>query len=114
MTTSAVRAAWWTWRALPRLRAQLTDGRLTELSLAPPPPLPAEAVRGVEAVLRRRPNSCLERAILLQRWHVSQGRPLDVVVGVTSPTEAFRAHAWLEDEPPPSSPSFAELFRLEP
>lgn len=114
MTASAVRAAWWTLRALRRVREQLTEGHLTTLSVASPPSLPPEAVRGVEAVLRRRQNSCLERAILLQRWHVSQGRPLDVVVGVTSPAEMFRAHAWLEDEPPPASPRFAELFRLEP
>ncbi|MGH2800689.1 MAG: lasso peptide biosynthesis B2 protein [Thermoleophilaceae bacterium] len=114
MTVAALRAAWWTWRALPRIRRQLDAGRLRDISVGTPPPLPAHARRGVEGVLRRLPNSCLERALLLQRWHGAQGRPLDVVVGVTSSKDGFRAHAWLEDEPAPGSPRFDELLRLSP
>jgi hypothetical protein len=114
VTLGAVRAAWWTWRTLPRLRGQLSAGKLERVSVTPPPRVPAHAVRGVEAVLRRRENSCLERAILLQRWHVAHGDALDVVIGVTPPGDAFRAHAWLANEPAADPSEFAELFRLKP
>jgi hypothetical protein len=49
--------------------------------------------------------------MLLQHWHASHGRPLDVLVGVTG-SDGFGAHAWLEDEPAPAR--FAELFRVSP
>ena len=41
-------------------------------SVPPPPRGPACAVRGVLAALRRWPTSCLERALVLQRWHAAQ------------------------------------------
>jgi hypothetical protein len=65
----------------------------------------------VVGVLRHLPNSCLERAIVLQHWHAGQGRPVDVIIGVTG-REGFQAHAWLESEPAPTSPRFDEIFRL--
>jgi hypothetical protein len=108
-----MRAAWWARRAVPRVRRQLRDGRLRDVELAEPPRIPAEAERGVHAVLRRLPSSCLERAIVLQRWHAAHGRSVDVIVGVTAPGD-FRAHAWLDCEPAPAFPRFAELFRLAP
>jgi hypothetical protein len=111
VTLATLRAAWWTLRALRRVRGQLRAGRLHDVVLPAPPRVPDGAVRGVEAVLRRRPNSCLERAMLLQHWHAGHGRPLDVLVGVTR-SEGFDAHAWLEDEPAPAR--FAELFRVSP
>jgi hypothetical protein len=110
---SALRAAWWTVRALARARRELSEGKLHGIALAPPPPLPAEAVRGVHAVLRRREASCLERSLVLQRWLAAQGRPLDVVIGVTTPAD-FRAHAWLEGEPVEGSIEFDELVRVSP
>jgi hypothetical protein len=111
VTPATLRAAWWTLVALRSVRGQLRAGRLHDIVLPAPPSVPNGAVRGVEAVLRRRRNSCLERAMLLQHWHATQGRPLDVLVGVTG-SDGFVAHAWLEDEPPPSR--FAELFRVSP
>ena len=111
MTPSALRAAWWARRALPRVRRQLRAGRLRDVTVKPPPRLPAEAGRGVVAVLSRLPNSCLERAIVLQLWHAAQGRSVDVIIGVTG-REDFHAHAWLESEPAPDSPRFDEIFRL--
>ena len=113
MTVAELRAASWTLRTLRQLRRQLRDGRLHDVRVPAPPRLSSDAVRAVHAVLRRRPNSCLERALLLQHWHAAHGRSLDVVVGVTAPKD-FRAHAWLEDEPVPASPPFDELFRLSP
>jgi len=79
--------------------------------LREPPPLAWEASRGVTAVLRRQRPTCLERAVVLQRWLASQGRYHDVVLGVTGPSAGFRAHAWVdgvEAEPAP----FQELHRL--
>jgi Transglutaminase-like superfamily len=70
-----------------------------EAALAPPapPPLPADAERGVSAVLRRRGESCLVRSIVLQAWEAAHGRRRDLIVGVTDPA-GFRAHAWLEGD----------------
>jgi len=64
----------------------------------------------VAAVLARRPASCLERALVLQRWDAAHGRPRDVVIGVTSPAD-FSAHAWLDGDPAGAGP-FQELLRL--
>jgi hypothetical protein len=76
-----------------------------------PPPLPAAALRGVRFTLRRRDASCLEAAIVLQRWHADHGRPLDLVIGVTAPGEGFHAHAWLEGEDPSPQEDFTEILR---
>jgi hypothetical protein len=64
-------------------------------------------------MLRRRPASCLERALVLQRWLDAHGRSYDVVVGVTGPASGFAAHAWvdgLEAEPD----GYSTLHRLPP
>jgi hypothetical protein len=105
-----LRAAWWTLRALHQARRGLAQPALALPALSEPPSLPASAERGVGAVLRRRPASCLERALVLQRWEASQGYPRDVVIGVTSPDD-FAAHAWLDGDPDEAG-EFAELLRL--
>ena len=53
----------------------------------------------MNAVLRRRGDTCLVRAIVAQTWEAAHGRRRDVIIGVTAPGE-FRAHAWLDDERP--------------
>lgn len=93
-----LRAAFWTIRALARARHQLRHTGLDDLVLPPVPTLPASAERGVRAVLRRRPHSCLERAVVLQRWHAAHGNPREIVIGVAGTGDSFQAHAWLEDE----------------
>ncbi|MDX6400423.1 MAG: hypothetical protein QOF27_1029 [Gaiellaceae bacterium] len=109
-----VRAAWWTHRALRRMRAELGTKGL-EYSAAPKPPdLPPRAGRGVLAVLRREPSTCLERALVLQRWHEAHGNVRDVVVAVKGPTLDFSAHAWLDGEPDGEVGAYAELLRLPP
>jgi hypothetical protein len=110
----ALRAAWWATRALRQARLALARGDLEHISLARPPRLPADAGYGVHAVLRRRSATCLERSLVLQRWHAAHGRPLDVVIGVKPPVSDFAAHAWLEGEPPPRGMTFGELTRLSP
>ena len=61
--------------------------------------------RGVEP-------TCLERALVLQRWYLAQGRRKAVLVGVTAPSSGFKAHAWLEGEQA-SAGEFTELLRFE-
>jgi Transglutaminase-like superfamily len=107
-----IRAAWWTDRALRDVRAGLAAGHM-EVRLAPPR-LPAAARRGVEAVLRRRRATCLEAALVRQRWLRAQGVLGDVVIGVTAPRDGFKAHAWLSapGESTPTEQPWHELMRL--
>jgi Transglutaminase-like superfamily len=107
-----IRAALWTLRSLVRARRALRKGGLADVELSDPPQLPGAAARGVYAVLRRQPNTCLERAIVLQRWLRSRGSAMDVVIGVKGGSRDFEAHAWLDGEL--VDPSFTELTRLPP
>jgi hypothetical protein len=108
-----LRAAWWAHRSLRAIRSGLQRDGLQYAAVPLPPALPARAGRGVHAVLRREPNTCLERALVLQRWEASQGAGRDVVVGVTGPA-SFAAHAWLAGEPDGTASPYAELMRLPP
>jgi hypothetical protein len=105
-----LRAAWWTARSLRRARRQLRDGAFADLWLPPPPELPDEAFRGVRAVLRRVSPTCLERALVLQRWFAAHGSSRDVVIGVMAPADGFAAHAWLDGED--EAGQYSELTRL--
>ena len=111
LDVATLRAAWWTLTALRTTRKTLRSRPIPDIAVKPPPRLPAYASRGVNAVLRRTPNTCLERALVLQRWLVAQGVEKDVVVGVTSRAD-FRAHAWLDGEVVDTE--FQELTRLRP
>jgi hypothetical protein len=109
---SVFRAAWWTYRALRGVRRELPRHGL-QTRVRQPPRLSRGASRGVYAVLRRQPNTCLERTLVLQRWLASVGERHDVVVGVARPDESFSAHAWLDFESEVStSDGFAEILRL--
>jgi hypothetical protein len=108
---ATLRAAWWTLASLRAARKALSTQVLADILVGRPPRLPADAVRGVHAVLRRTPSTCLERALVLQRWLVEHGVERDVIVGVTG-REDFRAHAWLEGES--VDERFHELTRLRP
>jgi hypothetical protein len=80
-----------------------------------PPRVHPSAARAVRRVLSREQPSCLERALVLQRWLLAHGDARDVVVGTRgNGSGAFEAHAWLEGEPLPSGAAFAELTRLRP
>jgi hypothetical protein len=78
--------------------------------LPAPPSLPDGAARGVLAVLRRTSPTCLERALVLQRWLVAHGISRDVIIGVTAPAAGFAAHAWLEGDE--DGREYAELAQL--
>ena len=111
---ASLRAAWWTHRALRRVHDDLQANGLDFCPPPPPPSLPERARRGVLAVLRRRESTCLERAIVLQRWHAAHGQNRDVIIAVKGPTVDFEAHAWLDGEPDGDVGSFTELMRLPP
>lgn len=111
---ATMRAAWWAHRALLDARRQLPRRALDEVALAPPPRLPADAVRGVRALLGRRHHSCLEGALVLQRWLAAYGDPRDVVIGVVAPDEVFGAHAWIDGDPAAAAEPFLELRRVHP
>lgn len=106
----SLRGALWAERALRQARRGLRRSDLREVEIGAPPSLPASAERGVLGLLRRRRCTCLERAIVLQRWYAAQGSPREVVIGVRGPTDEFRAHAWLEGDP--EGEAFQELMRL--
>lgn len=111
---ASLRAAWWARTALLAARHALSLGEIREIRLPAPPPLPASAVHGVDALLRRREHTCLERALVRQRWLTAHGEPRPIAIGVTAPSHGFTAHAWLVGEDDPQAPVFHELTRLEP
>ena len=105
-----LRAAFWTLRSLFEARRQLRAGNFRNVRIAPPPALPEAAERGVQAILRRLPMTCLERSLVLQRWLTSHQRPAAVIIGVARSSGKYHAHAWLDGEPSPEA--FHELVRL--
>ena len=107
-----LRAAAWASGAHADLRGRI-EAEGTEAVVTAPPELPAGAVRAVRATLRLRRASCLEGALILQRWHAAHDRPLDLVIGVTAPGAGFHAHAWLEGEGslPTETGGFTEILR---
>jgi transglutaminase superfamily protein len=74
--------------------------------------VPAESERGVHAVLRRVPATCLHRAAVLQAWHAAHGQPRDLVIGVSPPSKGFTAHAWLAGESSTQQVDLEELLRI--
>ena len=58
--------------------------------------------------------TCLERALVRQRWLAAHGDHRAIAIGVTAPSREFAAHAWLVGEEDPVASAFLELTRLEP
>lgn len=107
-----LRAFWWTDRALRAARRGLGSGHMSGIDLPTVPRLPAKARRGVEARFRLRRHTCLERALVRQRFLASQGARQDVVIGVRPTSSGFDAHAWLDGEEDPVAGQFLELTRI--
>ena len=107
-----LRAALWTARSLRKTKRDLARRGLEGAHVSPPPPLPAHARRGVLAIIRRRPNTCLERALVLQRWEAAHGAVSDVVIGVPGRGRDFVAHAWLESMPDAQAAAYHEIHRI--
>ena len=104
------RAGIWALRAIILTKRRLRRDGLSAVVVPEPPRLPAHARRGVSIVLRHRRPTCLERALVLQRWLASRGTVRDVVIGVTGTSGGFQAHAWVEGEP--IGEKFHELTRV--
>jgi Transglutaminase-like superfamily len=85
--------------ALRRLRSELSERGL-EARVAAPPELAPEGVRAVEAILRRRRATCLERSLIMQRWLMAHGEPYEVSIGVRGGAKQMEAHAWLDGYDP--------------
>jgi hypothetical protein len=114
LDVATLRAAWWTHRALRRVHDDLRRNGLEYAGAPEPPPLPTRAGRGVHAVLRRQQSTCLERALVLQRWVSAHGEDRDVIVAVRGPSLDFAAHAWLDGAPDAEASAFHEIMRLPP
>lgn len=109
------RAGLWAWRALRSVRGQLRGGAMRDVHVPDPPGVRPRAARAVRIVLAREEPSCLERALVLQRWLLAQGIAKDVVVGTNGSTPGtFTAHAWLEGESLPAGTRYIEMTRLRP
>ncbi|MFI5835415.1 lasso peptide biosynthesis B2 protein [Micromonospora sp. NPDC051300] len=107
----AVRTAAWTARAVRLLRRQLPRRSLDAVRLPPPPAVAGGHRHVVLAVLRRTGANCIERSLVLQRWYGSQRVARTLVIGVTTPSEGFRAHAWLDGDTDAERESMVELTR---
>jgi hypothetical protein len=83
---------------------------LTDVVVRTPPAVPPSASAGVRGLLRLAPATCLERAVVLQRWYLAQGTKVDVVIGVDRTGGRFRAHAWLAGDS--AAVGFREIARL--
>jgi hypothetical protein len=109
---ATLRAAAWAYRALTNLRRNQRDRAPEAVQIVGPPPLPPHAQRGVRGTLRRANATCLESALVRQRWLAAQGDRQDLVIGVAGPTSSFRAHAWLEGDHPSDGEGYTELTRV--
>lgn len=114
MNPANLKGALWAFSAARRTRRRL-EGRGIDaaLEVAPPPPLPWEAERGVRAMLHLLGARCLVRAVVLQAWDAAHDRHRDLVVGVRL-AEGLQAHAWLEaasDDGEQEGRAFVEILR---
>jgi hypothetical protein len=88
--------------------------------VADPPRLPRSAGIGVQAVLDRTVPTCLEGALVAQRWFAAHGDSRDVVIGVTTSGaddlavahDGFAAHAWLDGRDPDAAATYLEMYRI--
>lgn len=106
-----VRAGLWAVRAARAAAARLVEGGLEALVLPPPPAVSPGAGSAASWGLRLASRNCLVRAAVRQAWEAGQGRRRDIVIGVTAPGRGFRAHAWLDGDPPSESRGYRELAR---
>jgi hypothetical protein len=108
----SLRTTWWSTIACLRVRRQLRRVGLAEVAVAGPPPgTGAHLERAMLAGLRLFPASCLEGALVRQRWYASRGVERELVIGVSSPSAGFRAHAWLDGETTANREQLVELAR---
>ena len=121
--TSVVRGSWrlrptvlvaasWTLWATVHTRRKLAAGIVSPL-VRRPPALPASAGIGVDAALTRLRATCLESALVRQRWLASHGVERDIVIAL--PATDFGdtpAHAWLDGIDREPVEEHVEIHRL--
>lgn len=107
---SPLRAAWWAFTELVRVRRSLPQLGL-RMEVSNPPQLPNHALFGVRVVMRLGRATCLERALIIQRWKSAHGDAREVIIGVANSGE-LTAHAWIDGEHPQNLERFAEIIRL--
>jgi transglutaminase superfamily protein len=107
---AALRGGAWAVRAALSAHRQLKTVALDRIELPAVPALPRGAGRGVRRVLALTRATCLERALVRQRWLASHGDARDLVIGVRA-GPPMAAHAWLDGDPPASSADYDELSR---
>jgi hypothetical protein len=93
------------------VRRQLREGGIESVTLGSVPGIAHHVVPGQRfsrLVLR---STCLERALVEQRWRAARGERLDVVIGVKGTGPTFEAHAWVDGEPKSTRIGFAEIAR---
>jgi hypothetical protein len=110
---ATLRAALWAARSVRQVRRDLSRHGV-HAQVPPPPSLPDAAGRGVVIVLRRTSPTCIEQALVMQRWLVAHGQPHDVVIGVARHDDTVMAHAWVDGGGEPSGETYTELHRLPP
>jgi Transglutaminase-like superfamily len=92
-----VRPLLWGFRAAlvirPRLRRYGPELPRAPLVAGP------RAERTIQLVCRVIRLNCLESALVRQAWAAGQGHERRLILGVTSPSDGFKAHAWLEGDP---------------
>jgi hypothetical protein len=109
---TVLRAAWWALRSTWRVRRQLRAG-VSRPTVAAPPDLPTCAALGVDAVLGHLEATCLEGALVRQRWLAAHGVVRDIVIGL--PVAGFGptpAHAWVDGTDQAAEAEHLELHRL--
>jgi hypothetical protein len=107
-----LRAAWWAVLALRRLRGEISERGL-EAQITAPPELASGGLRGVEAALRRRHATCLERSLIIQRWLIAHGASHEVLIGVNGGADQIEAHAWIDRyDPAAQGEGFRVLTRV--
>jgi hypothetical protein len=80
-------------------------------TVPPPPRLPANAGIGMDAVLARLEATCLEGAVVRQRWLAAHGIRRDLVIAL--PPHGFGAtpaHAWVDGVDQVAG-DYVELYR---
>lgn len=105
------RTLFWSLRTVGRIRQQLPQRPFGDVVLTIPPASDVRSRSAMNAGLRLRRASCLEQALLRQRFDAANGVQRTLIIAVTSPANGFRAHSWLEGERQ-HDPSMREIVRL--
>ena len=90
----SLRGVRWAAVALRKVRADVRERGLRARVEAPPSIGPG-GLKGVVLLTRMARATCLERSLILQAWHLGQGREYEVLVGVEPSESGIEAHAWL-------------------